>query len=94
MALFIDARIPVAFGADVREGDARFVPSAQPSHPAGCTCCVARSEDALALDRLFLARVRGEVPWFRRVVVPADDPALRAALTADPVLSARFRLES
>ena len=67
---------------------------AQPSHPAGCTCCVARSEDALALDRLFLARVRGEVPWFRRVVVPADDPALRAALTADPVLSARFRLES
>ena len=94
MALFIDARIPVVFGAEAGEGDASFAPSAQPAHPVGCTCCAARSEDALALDRLFLARVRGEVPWFRRVVVRADDAALRDALTADPVLSARFRVES
>jgi hypothetical protein len=92
MALFLDARIPVVFGAEAGEGDARFVPSAQPAHPVGCTCCAARSDDALALDRLFLARVRGEVPWFRRVVVSDDDPALRAALATDPVLSARFRV--
>ena len=90
--LFLDARIPVAFGAELREGDIAFAPTQQ-AHPVGCTCCVARPADAQALDRLFLARVRGDVAWFRRVVVAFDDPVLRAALASDPVLAARFRVE-
>ncbi len=93
MAVFIDARIPVVFGVEPSEGDAVLPAQAgAAAHPAGCACCVARAPGTAGLDRLFLDRVRGAVPWFRRVVVPEDDPALRAALEADPVLSARFRL--
>ena len=92
MTLFVDARIPVVFGAEPGPQDAVFTPVGGLAHPAGCACCIARSPDAAALDLLFLQRVRGEVPWFTRVVVPGDVPALRDALTADPVLSARFRL--
>ena len=91
MALFVDARIPVVFGAEAGLHDA-VLTAGPASHPAGCACCTPRSAHASALDRLFLQRVRGEVPWFTRVVVPADDPDLRAALQTDPVLSARFRL--
>ena len=93
MAVFLDARIPVAFDAQLQEGDASFTPSGVAAHPIGCVCCTSRSEDALALDRLFLARVRGEVPWFRRVVVPSENQPLRHAIVADPVLAARFRIE-
>ncbi len=93
MAVFLDARIPVAFGVATREGDVAFVPAPGALHPAGCACCLARTDDAVALDRLFLARVRGDIPWFRRVAVATEDPRLRAALATDPVLSARFRVE-
>ena len=93
MALFLDMRIPVVFGVAAGEGDVAYIPSGSAPHPAGCACCVARSDDAVALDRLFLARVRGDVSWFRRVAVAIEDPALRAALATDPVLSARFRVE-
>ena len=92
MAVFLDARIPVVFGAEPGPQDAVFIPEGGMAHPAGCACCLARSPDAAALDRLFLRRVRGDVPWFTRIVVAGDDPALRDALTTDPVLSARFRL--
>ena len=91
MPLFVDARIPVVFGAEPGDGDAVLPPGDDAAHPAGCACCVARAPGAAGLDRLFLDRVRGDIPWFRRVVVTGDDPALRAALTSDPVLSARFR---
>jgi hypothetical protein len=71
-----------------------FTPTAD--HPVGCTCCAARPAAALALDRLFLRRARGEVPFFRRVaavLTTADGEAsLRTALTSDPVVSARYRL--
>jgi hypothetical protein len=92
MAVFVDARIPVVFGADPGPTDAVFAPEGGATHPAACACCVARSPDAAALDMLFLQRVRGEVAWFTRVVILQDDPALRAAIATDPVLSARFRL--
>ena len=92
MALFIDARIPVVFGAEPGLQDAVLVPRGGVAHAAGCACCVARSPDAAGLDRLFLQRVRGEVPWFIRVVVTQDDAAIRSAIRTDPVLSARFRL--
>lgn len=67
---------------------------APPPHPAGCACCVARSPAADALSRLFLARARGEVPFFRRVLVAgsaAAEAAVRQALAGDPLLLARFR---
>ncbi|MCO6415493.1 hypothetical protein JYK14_04785 [Siccirubricoccus sp. KC 17139] len=70
-----------------------FAPEA--SHSLACACCQGRSPAAVALDRLFQARVRGRVGWFERVVawVP-DEPsqaAVRAALALDALTAARFR---
>ena len=64
-----------------------------PQHDAGCACCVARTPAAQALARLFMQRARGEVAFFRRVVVEgqAEEAAVRAALQSDPVAAARFR---
>lgn len=66
-----------------------------PAHPTGCACCGARSAIAVALDRLFLARMKGEAPWFDRVVAlcPAEDSraALVVALREDAVTVSRFR---
>jgi hypothetical protein len=95
MALFIDARIPVVFGETPGPADAVLEPEEgwAAEHPVGCACCVARGPVALSLDRLFLGRVRGDLPWFERVVVPASGEApVRAALACDSVASARFRL--
>ena len=86
------------------EGDARVdfwpLPTAvrrSPAHAAGCACCVPRSPAALALDRLFQARAKGEVPFFRRVLAvtstPEGDMAVWAALRTDPLVSGRFRLD-
>ncbi len=66
------------------------------SHPAGCACCTPRGPMTEALRRLFLARAKGEVPFFRDVRVfasPAAEPALRAALRDDGMLAAWFRAE-
>jgi hypothetical protein len=68
---------------------------ARQSHAAACSCCGGRSPAAAALDRLFQARVRGQCPWFDRVVALAETDAARAAIAAalveDPVTAARFR---
>lgn len=65
-------------------------------HPFGCACCVPRGPAAGALGRLFLARARGEVAFFRSVVAavttPAGEAAVRAALADDQVSAGRFRL--
>jgi hypothetical protein len=49
-----------------------------------------------ALARLFGARARGETAFFRRVVLvlppPADPAKVEAAIAADAVAAARFRL--
>jgi len=64
-------------------------------HAAGCTCCGGRSPAAVALDRLFQARVRGQCGWFDRVLALAETPearqAIMAALQQDAVTAARFR---
>jgi len=65
---------------------------AAPAHAPGCACCVPRAALAAALHRLFVRRARGEVPFFRRIVVAAEAEAVAAAL-ADPLVAARFRLE-
>lgn len=68
------------------------------SHPQACTCCGGRTPIAAALDRLFLARVKGQARWFDRVValVPGEDArtALAATLREDGVVSSRYRLEA
>jgi hypothetical protein len=66
-------------------------------HAAGCTCCAPRGAVADALSRLFLARARGETPFFRRVVVAAGPEAetqVRAALDRDAFLAGRYRLDT
>ncbi len=95
----MDMRIPVAIGGvpDVARGDvALFVTGETPNHATGCDCCVARNAAGTALGRLFLARARGEAPWFTRVVAICEtagaEASLRTALASDPIASARFRL--
>ncbi|MDB5371600.1 MAG: hypothetical protein JWP04_242 [Belnapia sp.] len=64
-------------------------------HAMACTCCNGRSPAAAALDRLFLARVRGQCGWFTRVVALASNPVAQAqvaaALEGDALTTARFR---
>lgn len=66
------------------------------AHGFGCACCLPRGPVAVALGRLFLARVRGEAPLFQTVVAvthsAAGRAAVRAALRDDVVTRARFRL--
>jgi len=65
-------------------------------HRIGCACCAGRSPAAVALDRLFQARIRGTCAWFERVgalvLTPASRLQVRAALSDDPLTLARFRL--
>ena len=99
MALMFDARIPVVFGApaDMRDGDFLLDDglTGVAGHDAGCSCCLWRSPAAETLGRLFLQRARGEVAFFRRVLVvgnSATEQAVRTAVQSDPVAVARFRL--
>ena len=66
------------------------------THVPGCACCGARGPVAEALDRLFLGRVRGTLPWFTAIAAlphsaEASD-AIRRTLRDDAPSSARFRL--
>jgi len=65
------------------------------SHPVACACCGGRPPLAAALDRLFLARVKGSTPWFTRVLalLPGEEArrALAAALRDDGLTAGRFR---
>jgi hypothetical protein len=110
MAWSVDARIPVIeiadpaalpagtallaeAGTDAPPDAERF--QADAPHKPGCACCLGRSDLALALDRLFQARVRGTRPWFASVAVLAPSAAGRAALAAalaeDALTRARYR---
>jgi hypothetical protein len=87
-ALLIEGDAAVPSGHAV----ARFTASRQP-HRIGCACCAGRGEAAMALGAIFLARARGEVAFFRRVVaVVSDIDAMRATLADDKLVSGRFRL--
>jgi len=97
-----DTRIPVRLGTAASAGPRSHVltaedlpkPSALQRHTLGCTCCAPRSELARALARLFLAQVRGEVSPFDEVIVVGDfgTDALAAAIAADVLAAARFRM--
>jgi hypothetical protein len=89
-ALLLEGDCPAPGGVVV----ARFTPGLG-RHGPGCACCVARGAVGEALGRLFLARARGEVAFFRSVAVvcgEAGQAEVLAALATDPVVSARFRL--
>ena len=65
-------------------------PTAQ--HATGCVCCVTRSAAGSALAGLFLARGRGDVAYFRRVLaISADPKSILAAVEADMLASGWFR---
>jgi hypothetical protein len=92
-ALLVEGEATVPAGYPV----ARFrLGSGIIGHPSGCACCTPRGPVADSLGRLFLARARGEVAFFRSVVAvtatPAGEAAVRAALTEDQVAAGRFRL--
>lgn len=102
MTVFVDARIPVVVGSAASAADddvvlieGRDFVFSPVAHPVGCACCVARGPLAEAFSRLFLARVRGEIAYFRRVLAvttTADGrKAVLDALAEDPMVSARFR---
>ena len=81
-ALLVEGDAPVPAGTS--DGAVQAGDRAWPAIPSGCTCCVPRGPVAEALGRLFLARARGEVAFFRSVVAvmatPAGEAAVRAAL--------------
>jgi len=105
MSWSVDARIPLAIletevaltaalavapgAVALRDFDAAS------AHAPACTCCVGRTPVAVALDELFQARVRGTLPWFKRVVALAQTEEARAALITalreDALTAARFR---
>lgn len=92
-----DGRLPIVFApADTAGPDdvvLRATPALQAGHAAGCACCAPRDGLAAALAGLYLRRARGEVPFFRRVVVVCTDPAsARKLLARDAFVAARFRL--
>src|SRR5271166_3685784 len=91
-----DGRGPGAAGGQGVPTVGFCLPEADGAHPAACLCCLPRGPVAEALGRLFLARVRGEVPFFTAVLaVPRDargEAAIREAVRDDPLLSARYRL--
>jgi len=93
---------PIAPETGVLVADHQEVPGAaavarvarQAPDLAACACCAPRGDVARALSRLFLARARGEVGFFRQVVVrtAALEPEVRAALAGDVLVAARYRL--
>ncbi len=64
---------------------------------SGCLCCTVRGDLIDTMRRLYLQRVRGEVPQFRRVVIEttglADPAPILHTLIEDPVLEAYYRLD-
>jgi G3E family GTPase len=63
----------------------------------GCVCCTTRSDLQLALRRLLIERERGEVPYFRRVVIEtsglADPGPLLQTFATDRALGNEFAVE-
>lgn len=112
MAWSLDARIPVhllppgespapgiallAEAPAAVSAPAMAIFSLESAHVPGCACCGARGPVAEALDRLFLGRVRGTLPWFTAIAAlpqgAAGAEAIRQTLSEDKACLARFRL--
>ena len=65
---------------------------------SGCLCCTIRSDLVDTLRSLFRRRVLGEVPEFVRLIIEttglADPAPILHTLMTDPLLAARYRLDS
>jgi G3E family GTPase len=63
---------------------------------SGCLCCTIRGELSAAIKQLHSRRERGELPFFRRLIVEstglADPFPILSTVQADPVLRHHFRL--
>ena len=108
--IWMDARLPIRFGpldsrehgeAVLTDGPVVSMPAAafvvQPGHVIDCTCCAPRSGAAAALAQLFHNRAIATGPAFKSVlaVMGRDgEAAVRDAVLNDPLVSARFRLQS
>jgi hypothetical protein len=87
-ALLIEGDEPAPEGRVV----VRLIADAKPAHLAGCVCCVQRSQAGSALAGLFLARGRGDVAYFRRVLAVTQDQAgITEAIENDMLASGWFR---
>ncbi|MFN4281887.1 MAG: CobW family GTP-binding protein [Alphaproteobacteria bacterium] len=64
---------------------------------SGCLCCTIRGDLIDTLRELFLKRVKGQVPWFKRVVIEttglADPAPILHTLLNDPLVAANFALD-
>jgi G3E family GTPase len=64
---------------------------------SGCLCCTVRGDIADTLTSLFVGRVKGTVPEFRRVVIEttglADPAPVLHALMTDPIVAERYMLD-
>ena len=77
---------------------ARRFDVAAPAHiTPDCACCVPVGPVAAKLHELFIERAKGG-PFFRRVLAipatPHGRAAIYAALSTDPLIVTRFRLEA
>ena len=63
----------------------------------GCLCCAVQGDLTRALQELFLKRVRGKVPSFRRVLLEttglADPAPILHTLINDPIIATRYFLD-
>ncbi len=63
----------------------------------GCVCCILSGNLAPSLKNLYMARQKGDIPAFERVVIEttgiADPAPILDTLLHDPWLFARFRLD-
>jgi len=64
----------------------------------GCLCCTVQSSLAETLTNLYLRRAKGEILPFQRAIVEttglADPAPVLHALMSDPLVGARYRLDS
>ncbi len=64
---------------------------------SGCLCCTVRGDIADTLTNLFVGRVKGTLPDFRRVVIEttglADPAPVLHALISDPIVAERYMLD-
>jgi G3E family GTPase len=64
---------------------------------SGCLCCTVRGDIVDTLTNLFVDRVKGQVPFFTRVVIEttglADPAPILHTLMTDPIVAARYMLD-
>jgi G3E family GTPase len=64
---------------------------------SGCLCCTVRGDIANTLTDLFVNRVKGKVPYFRRVVIEttglADPAPVLHALITDQIVADRYMID-